>query len=130
MKKIIPFAILFIFLVGCHKEKNRICELYEKPVGYAVGTIDYSTSVPGKTTYVYFFEIHGDEYKGKYKDYGIGQDNSRLIGKQFVVIFELSDPSNSNLNTNYFIQSDQDFLDFTDEYLDGPPDPKFPRKCK
>lgn len=130
MKKTLPFVILIVSLIGCRKEKNRICELYQGSVGYAVGTIDYSTTIPGKTTYVYLFEVDRKEYKGKYKAYGMGQDDGRLIGRDFAVVYELSNPSNSHLNTSFYFESELDFQDFQDEYKDDPPDPGFPKNCK
>jgi hypothetical protein len=123
------FIFIGLFLAGCKKEKNRICELYDGSVGYAVGGIDKVTSSLGKATYTYSFEVDGESYDGKEKAYGIGQKDESLIGKQFVVVYALGNPSNSDLNTDFLIESDIDFQEFKSEYSTSPPPPDFPNKC-
>lgn len=121
--------LVCILCVGCKKEKNRICELYDGSVEYAIGVIDKVSSSPGKATYTYSFQVGGDNYDGKEKAYGIGQKDETLVGKSFVVVYALGEPSNSDLNTDFLIESDADFQEFKQEYSSTPPSPDFPNKC-
>ncbi|MEZ4720661.1 MAG: hypothetical protein R2813_02160 [Flavobacteriales bacterium] len=131
MNKILFVLVTSLFLfVSCRKEKNRICELYDSPVGYAIGLVDHSISVPTKTTYVYEYEVDGEQFEGNEKAYGIGQDDSWFIGKQFVVVYELADPSNSDLNIDFLIETDDDFESFLNEHQDSKLQPDYPNKCK
>jgi len=52
-----------------------------------------------------------------------------LIGKQFIVVYAWGEPSNSDLNTDFLIESDSDFQKFLSEYSTHPPPPNFPNKC-
>lgn len=126
---ILTFVFIGLFLVNCRKEKSRICELYSEPVGYAIGTVESLYSVPTRVTYIYSYSVDGANYEGKEKAYGIGQKNSTMIGKKFVVVYSLKDPSNSDLNTNFYIGSESDFTEFTVKYADAPPPPDFPSNC-
>jgi len=129
IRYLIVVIVFCIFLLGCKKEKNRICGLYDGSVEYAIGPIDKVGSSPCKATYTYSFQVSGNSYEGKEKAYGIGQKDETLIGKRFVVVFSLGNPSNSDLNTDFLIESDADFQKFKREYLNGPPPPDFPNKC-
>jgi hypothetical protein len=130
IKTILTLIAVCILTISCKKEKSRICELYSNEVGYAIGTIQSFISTPFKVTYKYDYSVGGTDYTGKEKAYGIGQTNERLIGKQFIVIYSIEDESNSDLNTDYFIKSEQDFDDFKSEFSSGPPPPDFPGNCK
>lgn len=123
-------TFLVIFQTSCKKEKNRICDLYNGSVGYAIGTIDKVKTSIGKATYVYSFLIDGVSKEGEEKAYGIGQSDETLIGKRFVVVYSLEDSSNSDLNTDFIIDTDLDFQEFEVEYENSPPSPDFPNKCK
>jgi len=118
-----------IFLLSCKKEKSRICELYDSDIDYVIGTIQSINTSPFKATYEYDYTANGIDYNGKEKAYGIGQDEA-LIGKQFIVIYALGNPSNSDLNTDFLIETEQDFDDFKSEYSAEPPAPDFPNNCK
>lgn len=123
------FIFLLLIITGCKKEKGRICELYEGSVGYSVGRIDRFYTTPGKVTYVYSFEADGNQYEGKEKAYGIGQKDETLLGKYFIVVYALGNPSNSDLNTDFSMESDTDFQDFKSKYSTNPPPPDFPNSC-
>jgi len=127
---ILTLIAMCVFSMSCKKEKSRICELYDGDVGYAVGTIQSVSSSPFKATYRYDYSIDETNYNGKEKAYGIGQKDETLIGKQFIVIYALRDQSNSDLNTDYLIESEQDFDDFESEFSSAPPSPDFPNNCK
>lgn len=129
IKTILMFSAICVLTLSCKKEKSRICELYSNDVGYAIGTIKSFVSTPLKVTYKYDYSINGTAYNAKEKVYGIGQKNETLVGKQFIVIYALGDQSNSDLNTDYLIESEQDFDDFKSDYSSGPPPPDFPNKC-
>jgi hypothetical protein len=128
-KILTAFTLITIFY-SCKKEKSRICELYAKPVDYSIGTIESFVSSPFKAVYNYSFLVNGIEYNGKEKSYGIGHEESRLIGKRFVVIYEKNNPSNNDLNTDFYIETDLDFQNFESEYSTYTPSPDFPNKCK
>lgn len=117
-------------MLGCKKEKTRICELYSSEVGYSIGTIQSFSSSPFKVTYKYDYSVSGTNFNGKEKAYGIGQKDEKLIGKQFIVIYAKGDNSNSDLNTDYLIETQQDFDDFKSKFASGPPSPDFPNNCK
>lgn len=121
--------MLLVFTASCKKEKNRICEIYKNEHGYSVGTVQKMTSNPTSATYHYSYELNSISYTGKLKAYGIGQDNSSAIGKSYLVVYELSNPSNSNLNTDYEIQSEYDFYLLTNQFEEEPPKPAWP-ECK
>jgi|GEM_PF-2118093 len=123
-------VVVSVFSISCKKEKRRICDLYSNDVGYAIGTIQSYTSVPLKVTYKYGYTVDGTDYSGNEKVYGIGQKDENLINRQFLVIYAIDDESNSDLNTNYMIESEQDFNDFKSEFISGPPSPDFPNHCK
>ncbi|TVR41393.1 MAG: hypothetical protein EA392_01550 [Cryomorphaceae bacterium] len=129
-KSILTLVVVCILNISCKKEKSRICELYSNDVEYTIGTVQSITSSAFKATYNYDYSVLGINFKGKMKAYGIGQGNERFIGKQFVVIYEIGNESNSDLNTNYLIESEQDFEDFKSEFSSGPPPPNFPNNCK
>ena len=123
-------GILYGFSNKLQKRKNRICELYKGNVGYSIGTVESSVSVPTRVSYTYSFMVDGVSYEGTEKEYGIGQEEDKIIGRQFVVIYQQSDPNNSDLNFDFLIESDIDFQEFEDEYQNNPPPPDFPNKCK
>lgn len=118
-----------LLFTGCRKEKIKICDLYEEEVGYTIGTIQSYTTSPFKVTYKYDYTVSGVDHDGKEKAYGIGQLDENLVGRQFIVIYELANPSNSDLNVDYLIESEQDFEDFADKYSSEPPSPDFPENC-
>lgn len=128
--KYVFLLITVSLLFSCKKEKSRICELYDGDVEYAIGTIQTYVKLPFKVVYKYDFEVNGEEYNGKEKAYGIGQLNKELLGKRVVVIYEANNPSNSDLNTDYFIGTEDDFNDFITEFSSSPPPPDFPNNCK
>jgi len=130
---ILTMTFIVVFLSSCRKEKRRICKLYDSPVGFSIGTIKSSISISllPKVTYKYNYEVNGISYNEKEKEYGIGQNDPTMIGKQFVVVYELSDPSNSDLNTDFIIKENSDFIEFLNVYTStNPPPPDFPNNCK
>lgn len=131
-KAIFPNICMLVLLVmtSCKKEKNRICQLYESNVGYSVGTIQSYHSSPFKVVYDYDFSVNGNLYSGEERGYGIGQEDDGLLGKEFIVIYELDDPTNNDLNSDFYIESVADYQDFLNKYASTPPPPDFPNKCK
>jgi len=127
--RFLSLFLIIALVTACKKEKNRLCHLYDGSVGYTVGTIDRMNKTPLKATYIYTYQVNGTNYEGKEKSYDIGQESS-IIGKSYVVVYALEDPSNSDLNMKFFIESDTDFNDFLSEYQNNPPPQDFPRKCK
>jgi hypothetical protein len=104
--------------------------LYAGSVEYAIGTIDRWVSTPFKVVYYYSFEVNGNSYEGKEKAYGIGQKDGSLIGKRFIVVHALGNPDNSDLNTDFFIESESDFQEFKEKHTTNSPKPDFPKKCQ
>lgn len=128
-KLILTLIALCLLASSCKKENSRICELYSLDVGYAIGKIQSNISTPFTVTHYYDYSVDGIEYTGEEKAYGIGQDYESMIGLQFIVIYALSDKTNSDLNTDYLIESEQDFIDFNTEFSSGPPSPDYPNNC-
>lgn len=121
--------MLLVLTISCKKEKNRICDIYKNDHGYSIGTVQKMTSNPTSATYHYSYEVNTLGYSEKRKAYGIGQENSSLIGKSYLVVYELGNPSNSDLNTDYSVESVYDFLELTNQFENNPPKPAWP-KCK
>lgn len=128
MSVYITFLLVILF-ISCKKEKIRICEVYTGPNGYSIGTITDFVSVPTKVTYSYEYNVDGINYTGKEKAYGIGQENSRLVGKSFVVVYKADSPDESDLNTDYRVESLGEFQQYEDEFENNPPEPDWPN-CK
>ena len=122
-------SLLFL-ITSCRKEKNRICEIYDNEHGYAVGKVESSITVPTRVTYNYNFKIAGASYSGKLKEYGIGQEDSKMIGRSYLVVYETSNPENSHLNTYYRIFEESDFIELANQFEEEPPVPNWPEKCK
>jgi hypothetical protein len=114
--------MLSFFIISCKKDKELINEIYNEPA-YAIGTINSMISIPLRVTYYYSFDINGQIYESKYVAVGIGQDNSQLIGKNYLVVYKISDPSKCDLNFDYYIEDEQDFLDLLIEFDTNPPKP-------
>lgn len=129
MKYFIFILILLVLAPSCKKEKNRICEIYKNEHGYAIGTVQNMTTNPTSATYHYSYILNGNSYNEKLKAYGIEQGNSSAIGRSYLVVYELSNPSNSNLNTDYEIESEYDFYVLSNELENAPPKPAWP-DCK
>lgn len=130
INKISLFIVMLILISGCKKEKNRICELYEKNVSYTVGTVKSLTYFPGKAIYKYSYWVNGNFFKEKEKAYGIGKKDESLIGNKYIVIYEFADPSNSDLNFDFPIWNETDYQEFITEFAGNPPPPDFPNHCK
>lgn len=130
MKKNILLTLLLLILISCRKEKNRICEIYESQHGYAIGKVESSVTVPTRVTYNYNYKIDGLDYSAKLKNYGIGQEDSKMIGNSYLVVYEKENPANSHLNTYYRIFEESDFIELVNDFEEEPPIPNWPKKCK
>jgi hypothetical protein len=120
--------LLFLF-TSCKKEKNRICEIYAGEIGYEIGIIQKYVSGPGKVTYSHSYSVNGINYTGKIISYGIGQKNERLIGKSFLVVYLINNPSESDLNFDYPVKSEAELKELENKFVNNPPKPSWP-KCK
>lgn len=130
MKFKVFVIVTSLLLIGsCKKEKNRICDVYEGNVGYTVGTIDSYYTGFFRAVYKYSYTVDGYKYLEKEKAFGIGQLNERLLGQSFIVIFNVDKPSESDLNMQHGVKSEDDFISFVNEYEDAPPSPDFPDNC-
>jgi len=123
-------TILIPFACSCKKEKNRICTLYESKIEYSIGKIISLNNAPLKVNYKYDFKVNQTQYKGIKKAYGIGQDDSNLINKSFIVVFDKNNPQNSDLNLSYPIKDSSDFNEYLALFQSQKPIFSFPRKCK
>jgi len=118
-------VIMFAFLLGlysCKKEEDFKVEIYNEP-GYAIGEISSYLSIPFKVTYYFDFTVNNINYVGNEVATGIGQENSRLIGRSYLVVYKLSDPNKSDLNFNYYIEDEQEFQELLKEFETNPPTP-------
>ena len=123
MKQIIFISLFLLALCSCEKEKQLIEEIYDEP-GYAIGKITKSTSVMFVLTYHYEFKTEQQvTYKGK-KEGGISNmDDTRMIGRQYLVVYKKSDPNKSDLNFRYSISSEEEFLKLVAGFKNNPPKP-------
>ncbi|MBX3162914.1 MAG: hypothetical protein KF900_00380 [Bacteroidetes bacterium] len=124
-------VLILCVSISCKKEKKRICNVYDGDVDYAIGTITKLNSAPFKATYNYTYTVKGISYSGKEKAYGIGQDESRLIGKSYIVVYETSDAGQSDLNFDYPVDNSDStkFKQFINDFANNPPKADWP-KCK
>lgn len=130
MKKNLLLIVLLLLIISCRKEKNRVCEIYESEHGYAIGKVESSVTVPTRVTYNYSYKIAGVSYSGKLKDYGIGQEDLKMIGRSYLVVYEKGNPDNSHLNTYYRIIEESDFIELVNQFEEEAPVPNWPKKCK
>jgi len=116
MKRTIFISLIFIALCSCNKE-----EIYAD-AGYAIGTINSYTSVMGVLTYHYDFKVENKTYKGDKKG-GISNSGyeTRMIGRQYLVVYKRTDPNKSDLNFGYPITDEQQFNDLVEGFKDDPP---------
>ena len=117
MKRLFFFSLILLTLTSCEKD-----DFYDE-AGYAIGTITSSASVFSVITYNYEYQVGTVTHKGKKKG-GIDTSNgSGMVGRQYLVIYKLSDPEKSDLNFRYPINSEQEFIDLVAGFKDKPPKP-------
>ena len=116
MKRTILISLIFIALCSCNKE-----EIYND-AGYAIGTINSYSSVMGVLTYHYGYKVANKTYKGNKKE-GISTSggDSRMLGRQYLVVYKRNDPDKSDLNFRYPITDEQQFNDLVEGFKDNPP---------
>ena len=115
MKKEILISLIFIALCSYNKD-----EIYAD-AGYAIGTINSYTTVMGVLTYRYEYKVENKTYKGDKKE-GISTSggDSRMLGRQYLVVYKRSDPNKSDLNFRYPITDEQQFNDLVEGFKDNP----------
>jgi hypothetical protein len=124
MKRLLFISFISITLISC-EHKKLLEEIYEEP-GYAIGTITKNTSIAYVITHYYDYQVNGTSYQGKKKG-GVSNDSSianRMIGRQYLVVYKISDPSKSDLNFQYHISNEQEFLELIEKFKINPPKPK------
>lgn len=114
------FSLLIIIMSIMSCESEDFSAIYNEP-GYAIGTITHYKEVPFKITYFYDFTIDGKEYTGEDVAKGIGEAESRLIGKKFLVVYKLSNISENTINYNYPINSETEFEELVESFKTNPP---------
>jgi hypothetical protein len=124
MKNLMTIFILIslIGLVSCKKEKQMIERIYDNPA-YSIGEIKSYRSGTFKVTYNYDFTVNGSEYTGKEIARGIGQLDEKLIGRSYLVVYNKDDITESDLNFNYLIESQQQFDSLIIVFQTTPPNP-------
>ena len=122
MKRTIFISLILLALSSCKKEKELVADIYSEP-GYAIGTVMSSASVNLGIQFNYTYYVGSLEYKGNKKEAGINQDGKFFIGRQFLVVYKLSEPAKSDINFKYRIDSEQDFVDMLEKFRDNPPKP-------
>ena len=95
-------------------------EIYDEP-GYAIGTVTSSVSGTFVIKFNYSYSVGYSEYKGNKKEGGFNQDGKYMMGRQFLVVYKLSEPDKSDINFKYPINSEQDFLDMLNKFKNNPP---------
>jgi len=117
MKRLIFINFLLVLaMTSCKKED----EIYDEP-GYAIGKVNSSISVSFGIQFNYSYNVDFSEYKGNKRSGGINQDGKFIVGNSFLVIYKLSEPSKSDINFKYRIDSEQDFLDLLEKFKNKPP---------
>ena len=116
MKRLLFISVILLALTSCSKD-----EIYDEP-GYAIGKITSSISAFSAITYHYEYQVGTINYKGKKNGVDISNGYS-VVGRQYLVVYKLSEPSKSDLNFRYPIYSEQDFLDLVAGFKDNPPKP-------
>lgn len=128
--KFLPLVCCLLFIVtSCKKEKKRICKVYAGEISYEIGIIQKFTSIPTKVTYSYTYTVDGVNYTSKEKNYGIGQSKEELIGKKYLVVYSSNNPTESDLNFDYPIETEEEFQELKVKFASTPPNPDWP-KCK
>ena len=123
MKRIIfIISLILLALSSCKKDKAFISEIYDEP-GYAIGTVMSTASVNFGIQFNYSYYVGSTKYTGNKKEAGINQDGKYVIGRQFLVVYKLSEPAKSDINFKYRIDSEQDFLDLLEKFKNNPPKP-------
>jgi len=123
MKKRAIFISLILFaLSSCVKDKELLEEIYNEQ-GYAIGKVNSSVSGNFGIKFNYTYYVGTSEYKGNKKSAGINQDGKYIVGRQFLVVYKLSEPAKSDMNFKYRIDSEQDFIDMLEKFKDNPPKP-------
>jgi len=118
MKRLIFISFILLALTSCGKEKD---EIYDEP-GYAIGTITSSISAFSAITYYYKYEAGSVTHKGNKNGVDISNGYS-VVGRQYLVVYKLSEPSKSDLNFHYPINNEQEFLDLVAKFKNNPPKP-------
>lgn len=112
-------VLLASFLTACKKEKHP--DVYDDPA-YSMGTITTMTSAPFKVTYHYDFVVNGTQYDGKEVAKGIDQENKRLIGRTYLIVYEKGNIENNDLNFKYRIEDQAELDSLKKEFQDDPPE--------
>lgn len=116
MKKIIFIGLILLVFSSCKKK-----EIYNN-AGYTIGKVTFSTSVMSVVTYHYEYKVENNNYIGK-KGGGVGNSDSRMIGRCFLVVYNKSSPKKSDMNFKYPIDTEQDFIDMLNDFKTNPPKP-------
>ena len=119
MKRLILISFILLALNSCKKEKE-LEEIYNE-AGYAIGTIKSSVSGTFAIQYNYIYNVGSSEYKGNKKEGGLNPSGTYMMGKQFLVVYKLSEPKKSDLNFKYPIETEQDFWDMLEKFKNEPP---------
>jgi len=116
MKRLIFISLILLAFTSCKKDG-----IYDEP-GYAIGKITSTLSAFSAITYYYEYEARAITHKGKKNGIDISNGYS-VVGHQYLVVYKLSEPSKSDLNFRYPINSEQEFLDLVAGFKDKPPKP-------
>jgi hypothetical protein len=116
MKRLIFISLILLALTSCNKD-----EIYDEP-GYAIGKITSSISAFSSVTYYYEYQAGNTTLKGSKTGVDISNGYS-VVGRQYLVVYKLSEPKKNDLNFRYPIYSEQEFLDLVAKFQDNPPKP-------
>jgi hypothetical protein len=109
MKKLVFLVVVCCVFAACKKVK-KLEEIYNE-TGYAIGKITKSTNIAYVLTYYYEYQVANITYKGEKNGGVTNNDDSRMMGRRFLVVYKQSEPKKSDLNFKYPIETEQDFLD-------------------
>ncbi len=123
MKNISIILIISLCCVSCAKDKTYLEEIYNDP-GYALGTVSSSLSVglSFSTTYYYTYTVDGVSYDGEKSTFSFGT-GSDATGMNFLVVYKLSNPEESDINLSYKFYSESEFENAVETFKTNPPKP-------
>lgn len=96
---------------------------YNEPE-YTISTVSYnvSSSLTFLTTYFIQYSIDGEDYDGEKSTFSFGT-GSDATGMNFLVVYKLSNPEESDLNLSYKFLSESEFENAVETFKTNPPKP-------
>lgn len=111
-----------LFLGACKRKEKREDRIYSNP-GYARGEITLYFSGPFRTTVFYSYEVEETLYSNRERTKRTGSDDTRWLTYDYLVVYNTDEPSESDINFDYYITDEEHFQEMLQEFEDFPPSP-------